>query len=223
MTTIERPRQLHRTPPPAPPDPPTGDGRVGRALRRLGDRRVLLVAGVLAAALATVLFATSGRSSLAAVAAACGAPAPDTRVTTSADEVAAFLAACGDGGRAAWRDLQVVDLVYPAALGVFLASAVALLLPRVRPGRPVGRAAALLPLLPLVAAGADYAENACAWWLLGAWPEVPVLPAHLLGVASATKQATSWASGLLVVGLLAAVAVRRFRGRDAAGSRGRAG
>lgn len=213
MTTIDRPQQLDRTSPPTPPDPPAGDGRVARALRRLGDRRVLLVAGVLAAALATVLFATSGRSSLAAVAAACGAPAPDTRLTTSADEVAAFLATCGDDGRAAWRDLQVVDLVYPAALGVFLASAVALLLPRVRPGRPVGRRAALLPLVPLVAAGADYLENACAWWLLGAWPQPAALPAHVLGVASATKQATSWASGLLVVGLLAAVAVRRVRAR----------
>ncbi len=191
----------------------THRGGTAPVLRRLADRRVLVASGVVATVLAIVLFATAGRSSLAAVAAACGAPAPDTRFTTSADDVAAFLAACGDAGRSAYRDLQLVDLAYPAALGVFLASAVGLLVPRVRPGRPLPRGVGLLPLLPLVAAAADYAENLCAWWLLAAWPEVPAVPAHLLGVGSATKQVASWASGLLVVGLLVAVGVRRLRAR----------
>lgn len=196
-----------------------GDPARPLVARRLADRRVLVVAGILATGLALVLFATAGRGSLAAVAGACGTPAPDTRFTTSATDVEAFLAACGEGGRAAYRDLQLVDLVYPATLGVFLASALGLLVPRVRPGRPLPRGARLLPLLPLVAAAADYTENLCAWWLLSAWPQVPVVPAHLLGIASATKQITSWASGLLVVGLLVAVAVRRRR--DGRGSRAR--
>lgn len=187
-------------------------GRVARAIGRLADRRVLVVSGILATGLGLVLFATAGRGSLAAVADACGAPAPDTRFTTSAPDLEAFLAACGEEGRAAYRDLQLVDLAYPAALGVFLASAIGLLLPQVRPGRPLPRGARLLPLLPVLAAAADYTENVCAWWLLAAWPQVATVPAHLLGIASATKEVASWASGLLVVGLLAAVAARRVRG-----------
>jgi hypothetical protein len=179
--------------------------------RLLANRRLLLISGAVALALMALMFASSGRGSLAAVADRCGQPAPDVRFTTSPEELHQFLDGCGEAGRAAYRDLQLIDLVYPAAFGLFLAAALSFLLPRAFP-RWSGRVPALA-VLPLVGAALDYTENVGAWVLLARYPD-PVLPvARLLGIASAAKQLVMWVSVLLVVVSLVGTIVLRLRRR----------
>lgn len=180
-------------------------------MARLARRRTLLISGVVTVPLAIVLFASSGTSSLAAVADRCGAPAPDVRFTTSPEGIQSFLAGCGAAGRSAYRDLQLLDLLYPAAFGLFLATAMALLVPLAwRGGSPRWRAVAAIPLL---GAAFDYVENAAAWTLLVRYPEPATWVARILGTASAAKQTTMWASALLVLAGLGGAAVERARQR----------
>ncbi len=177
-------------------------------LRRFADRRILVASGVLCLLLAGFMFGTSGRGSLAHVAEHCGQDAPDVRFTTSPEQLQQFLTACGDTGRDAYRDLQLVDLVYPALVGVFLASALASVLSR------VGRrgAAVALAALPLLASAFDYLENLAAWILLARSPEPLPWIGRVLGSASAAKQSLMWASiAVLVIGIVAAVAGRTRR------------
>lgn len=192
--------------------PPIENGldRLARWVRPLADRRVLVISGVVAVALMAVMFASSGRGSLAAVADRCGQPAPDVRFTTSPAGLQQFMEGCGEAGRAAYRDLQLLDLVYPAASGLFLASLLACLLPwAVR--RDSGRIAALAAL-PLLGAVLDYTENVGAWMLLASHPD-PVAPvARLMGIASATKQLAMWGSMFLVATALVMAAVTRAHG-----------
>ncbi|MEZ5143597.1 MAG: hypothetical protein R2726_13925 [Acidimicrobiales bacterium] len=185
----------------------TAIDRLSDRLHALASRRLLLASGAVTVVLATTMFATSGRFSLAAIETACTAPAPDVRFTTSADDLASFLAACGDVGRAAYRDLQLLDLAYPAALGLFLGASLALLLPRTVAADHAR--ARLLIAVPLLAAVFDYLENAAAWVLLTRFPDEPSTVLHLLGVASAAKQLASWASALLVLACLAGALVQR--------------
>ncbi len=181
--------------------------RIDAPARWLADRRVLVVSGAVWAVLASVLFAWPGRFSLAAVADACGLPAPDVAFAPSSAATQAFFAGCGESGLAAYRDLQVVDLFYPAALAIFLAAALALLLTRVMPG------AAWLALVPIVASLGDYVENAAAWVLISVGPFQASWAASLLQAGSAVKVVFSWSAWLLVCGLLAATAVRGLRNR----------
>jgi hypothetical protein len=177
----------------------------------LARRRVLLIAGAVCITIATVMFATSGRFSLATIAAQCGLPAPDVRWATSTAGIHEFLVACGDSGRSAYRDLQLLDLVYPAAIGLFMASALAYLLPRAFSGRH--RTLGALTALPLAAAAFDYLENVGAWIVLARYPEPAPWAAWLFSVASPAKQALSWASWLLVVAALLGATVAGLRTR----------
>ena len=181
------------------------------AMAHLAQRRLLLISGAVTVALAAVLFASSGTSSLATVADRCGQPAPDVRFTTSPEAVESFLAGCGDAGRSAYRDLQLVDLVYPAAFGLVLATALALLVPRaLRGASPRWRA---LAVVPLVGAAFDYVENLAAWTLLVRYPEPAAWAARVLGTASAAKQVTMWASAVLVLAGLVGAGVAHLRTR----------
>jgi hypothetical protein len=175
----------------------------------LASRRLLLTSGAVSVVLAAVLFASSGRFSLAAVAQQCGEPAPDVRFTTSPDGVQEFLVTCGETGRAAYRDLQLVDLLYPAALGLFLAAALALVLPRAVPGA-ADRVRAFA-VLPLMGAAFDYLENLAAWTLLLRHPASLPWVARILGTASAAKQTLMWASVLLLAAGLIGIVVVRLR------------
>jgi len=176
---------------------------------RLVHRGLLIGSGALWLGLAVVLFAWSGRFSLAAVAAACGVPAPDVAFAPAAAETTAFVEACGESGLAAYRDLQVVDLLYPAAGALFLMVVLAFLLRRLMPG--VG----WLAFLPLGAALGDYLENVAAWALITVGPVGAPWAASILQAGSAVKVVLSWASWLLVSGLLVALAVRAVSTRGA--------
>lgn len=183
-------------------------------------RTVVTALAVVWAALAALLFGGAPRFSVAAVERACGAPAPDVVLAPSGDAVRSFVAGCGGDGLAAWRDLQVVDLLYPAVTAGLLAGLVLLLARRLGAG---GRVRTLALLAVPVALG-DYLENAGAWVVL-ATHRVPDAAAVALQVGSAVKNAGSWAAWTVVLVLLAATggraAARRVRaGRDVRDSRG---
>ncbi len=210
-------------PPPSLPYPPEGRGVVpalARAVARLASWRVVLATGTLYAAFAVLLFGTTAAFAIPTVASACGQPAPDVRFTSSAGDVHAFLDACGPAGRGSYRALQLADLAYPAVFALFLASCLALGLRLLAPHRAN---LAALAALPLLASAFDYVENACAWLALAAYPGRGPTDG-LLGLASAAKSGTSWASVALLAGVVLALLVTRARalaGRLAPGGRRR--
>jgi len=183
--------------------------RLSSRMQRLAAWRVLFASGALCLALAAVMFGSSATGSLAQVAERCGEAAPDVRFTSSPEQLQGFLTACGAAGREAYRDLQVLDLVYPAAVGLFLASALASVLSRAV--RRTGLVA--LAALPLLASAFDYLENLAAWTLLVRYPDPVPWVARVLGIASAGKQSLMWASvATLAVGIIVALGGRLRRG-----------
>ena len=190
---------------------------LSHAMRKLATWWVpALTAGVFVV-FAVAFFATSLPFSIANVTSLCGAAPPDVRFYTPGDEVTQFLTGCGEAGRAAYRDLQVADLFYPAVSGLFLASALALVLSRL--SRP-GSAVIALAALPLLGSAFDYLENVAAWIALTAFPGPAETTAGLLGVASIAKQAISWASWLLLLLAVGCLVTRVLRNRHQP-SRGR--
>jgi hypothetical protein len=167
-------------------------------------------------ALAGLLFLWPGRFSLAAVADACGMAAPDVVFAPSAEWTLGFIAACGQSGLASYRDLQLVDLLYPAIGALFAAALLVWLSGRVAPS------VSALAAVPLAAGLADYAENVCAWTLLVAPDPGRTSAASALQFASGTKHVLSWATWVLVLVLLVMAAVGAWRGRGIARP-GRAG
>ncbi len=185
--------------------------QISRVMIRLADRRVLIVTGMAFAILTWLLFATSASFSIRTVEATCGEPPPDVRFYSSAEDVYSFLDNCGQTGRGAYQNLQLVDLVYPALTGVFMASAMATALIGI--GK---RQSSLMVLsaLPLAGAFFDYSENLAAWITLRTFPEPSTRAGQLLGLASAAKQVTMWSAGLLLTVLLILAASRWLRDRQ---------
>lgn len=179
--------------------------RTATAMARLARWRVLIVAAGLFVVAAIALFASSASFSIPQVQAACGQAPPDVRFYTSPNAVHQFLTDCGDAGRVAYRNLQVADLFYPAISGLFMASALAMVLTHLaRRGSNAVAAAAL----PLVGAGLDYLENLAAWATLAAFPDRSGPAETLLGMASAAKQTVSWAAGVLLIAGIVAIVTR---------------
>lgn len=157
---------------------------------------------------AAVFFQSSAPFSIAEAESACGQPPPDVQNFTTGDDVAGFLGACGADGRAAYRNMQIADLFYPAVYGLFVASSLALSLAKTSlSSRWVSRAVAL----PFVGAGFDYVENIFAWIALTRYPD-DASTNSLLGLAGTAKTATYWISGLVLLGTLVVLVARRFRG-----------
>lgn len=181
---------------------------LSHAMRKLATWWVLAVTGGVFVVFAVAFFATPLPFSIAHVTSMCGAAPPDVRFYTPADAVTQFLTGCGEAGRDAYRDLQVADLFYPAVSGLFLASALAVVLSRLsRPGSPVIALAAL----PLLGSAFDYLENVAAWTALLAFPGPAETATRLLGVASIAKQAVSWASWLLLLLAVGCLVTRALR------------
>jgi hypothetical protein len=179
---------------------------------RSGQARLWALLGVAAAvwtALVVVLFVWSGRFSLAAVDLACGAPAPDVRTAPSPADVQTFIASCGPDGLAAYRDLQLVDLLYPAVNAAFLVLVLALLL------SALPRGLRWVLALPVVGAVGDYAENVAAWTLLAAGGDGSGWAGQLFQAGSAVKVAatcSSWTAALLLlVWVMVRVVAARLR------------
>lgn len=174
--------------------------------RRIATWRWLIVTAVLYVGSAAAIFLTPLPFGIPRVTARCGAAPPDVRFFTSGAEVRRFVVDCGDAGRASWLHLQLADLVFPVISGLFLASALALVLTRsCRPGSPV----IAMAVLPLIGTALDYLENLAAWVVLGAFPaDVPVAT-ELLGVMSIGKQVVTWTAWVLLILALGRVLVRR--------------
>lgn len=193
---------------------PSGAGRRGgalhaTALRRLASWPIWGLSAAVFVSFALVFFASSAPFAIPTVEAACGQAPLDMRFAPTANEVEEFLTACGQQGRDAYRNLQLADLVYPAVVGLFLASSLALGAERLRPGRD---RAALIAAIPLLASGFDYLENLFAWLALTSHPE-PAATNGLLGLASAAKTSLSWLAGLLLVVIVGALFVGWLRQR----------
>lgn len=180
-----------------------------RFVARLASWKVWVASAVVFVPFAVTFFASSAPFAIPEVEAACGLAPPDMRLFTTADGVTQFLDDCGPIGRDSYRKMQLADIVYPAIVGVFLASSLSLAIKRLspRPGRTLWLAA-----LPLAAMAFDYLENVLAWLALVSYPD-PIATTHLLGVASAAKTTTSWVAGLALLAALAAIVVRATRAR----------
>ena len=165
---------------------------------------VLIVSGSVWLVFAVLFFGDNFGFSVGHVTQLCGQAPLDVRFTSSASEVDRFLAACGPDGRAAYRDMQIADLFYPAVVGVFMASALAASLGRLTSRRRMVAAAATVPLLGSMF---DYGENALAWSALAAYPE-PTRTSSLLGMASAIKTGLFWLAGVVLVLAMAALLAR---------------
>ncbi|WP_088315180.1 hypothetical protein [Kineosporia sp. R_H_3] len=175
----------------------TTGAMAGRAATRprLSRPAVLLPVAAAWTALAGLLFAGTGRFSLAAVEAACAGPAPDVTFAPAPAAVRDFARTCGAQGLAAYRDLQVVDLLYPAVTALLLAG-LALLL-----GRRAGVRPALLTLAPALAAVGDYTENVAAWALVRAGTAAPDWVGPVFRTGSLVKNVASWAAWTSVLAL----------------------
>lgn len=193
----------------APDDGVDQAGGFAASMRGLARPRVWILSAAAFVASAGVFFASSAPFAIPEVAAACGQQPPDMRFFTSADDLTGFLDACGPTGRNMYRNMQLADLIYPAVVAVFLASSLALAVRRLA---PEGSKAFWLVSVPFVASSFDYLENSFAWFALARYPGSAPSDA-LLGFASAAKTVTSWASGIMLLGLLLALGAQFVRRR----------
>jgi hypothetical protein len=170
--------------------------------------RHLALAAAVYAPLALLMFGWPGL--VARVSRACGRSPFDVGGYWDAGDARRMLEACGDTGRAAYVQLEIADLAYPAALAALLLIACALLLRRFG-GRswPV-----LLPILAMTVL--DYLENAGVWFVLLRWPDAGGSVADAAGVATALKRAFGFIafSVPLVLGALELVHRAHRRGRS---------
>jgi hypothetical protein len=203
------PTNRHSAAPSRPDDRGGPTGTLAASMRQLGRRRVWIASAAVFLVFAGVFFASSAPFAIPEVEAACGQQAPDMRFFTSANDITSFLDACGPSGRDTYRNMQVADLVYPAVVGLFLASSLALVIGRLSPR---GSNVVGLASIPLVSSSFDYVENMFAWFALARYPNSAPTDA-LLGYASAAKTATAWASGILLLGALALLGVQLVRRR----------
>lgn len=184
-------------------------GTLAASMLQLGRRRIWIASAALFLVFAWVFFASSAPFAISEVEAACGQQPPDMRFFTSANDITSFLDACGPTGRDTYRNMQVADLAYPAVVGLFMASSLALVIGRMAPR---GSDAVWLASIPLAASSFDYVENMFAWFALARYPDSAPTDA-VLGYASAAKTATFWASGILLLGALAVLGVQLIRRR----------
>jgi hypothetical protein len=187
----------------------THDTAVTPFIARLATWKLWAVSAALLVPVAWMFFASSAPFAIPEVQAACGQAPPDMRFFTSADGVTQFLDDCGPNGRNTYRNMQLADIVYPAIVGVFMASSLSLALGRLSPRSD---RALWLIALPLAGSAFDYLENTLAWLALASYPD-PIATSHFLGVASAAKTTASWAAGLVLLAALAAIVARASRER----------
>jgi len=171
--------------------------------------RILVPALLLYGVVAVPMFVWPGL--VARVTDRCDGQSPlDVRGYWTAADARVLVQACGADGRAAYQQLQLLDLAYPALAGAALLLVTALLARRYG-----GRAWALL--IPVVAMTVlDYAENVSVWTLLLQWPDVDPAVAAIGGPITAVKRVTGFAALTVPIVLGAIEAIRYARDRRAA-------
>lgn len=123
-----------------------------------------------------------------------GRPSPDLTFGYAPDDTYQLLGIYGPAGRAHWRRLLLLDMVFPAVYGAFLALALDAWAQWAEAGA-AWHAVALA--CPLVCAAADYLENLLLLRVIAAWPQQRP---GLVSAASVCTQAkfASFAAALLV-------------------------
>jgi len=165
--------------------------------------RHLVVALFVYLPLAAAMFGPSP-GFLSQVSAHCaGLTALDMRSYWNAADARALVAACDSGGHRAYLQLELADLVYPAAAGAVLVLATALLLRDHRRWLWPALAPALAMTL------LDYTENAGIWTILLRWPSVSAGGADAAGVATAVKHVLGFVAFSLPLVLALALLCRR--------------
>ncbi|KAB8145774.1 hypothetical protein F8S13_01455 [Chloroflexia bacterium SDU3-3] len=139
-----------------------------------------------------------------------GASILDVEPFYSADTAYARLDLLGEPGRAAYRHILLGDMVYPALLGLTLASAIGL---ATRHIAPADTRWCSLALLPLANAACDYAENALLIWLLLAYPARHPLVASAAGCLTLAKTICGMLSFTALAGVLVALGLRYLQQR----------
>ena len=146
-----------------------------------------------------------------------GATILDMTFTTSPSQVYAVLDALGRSGRAFdLTHIVPLDLVFPFTYGLFLALGISWGLSRLL---PEGSPWLLLNLAPVLAAAADYAENAGVITLLLTYPARLDFVAWFVSIMYAVKFLFSAISFITFFAALAGVAIvslSRGRGRSTA-------
>jgi len=190
--------------------------RLSRAICRAANGKAVLVSLFLFMAAAAVI---SGRPfGLARLQEITGGPTiPDMTFTTGPDSVYAVLDALGDAGRLFdLTHIVPLDLVFPFTYGLFLALGISWGLSRLLPEDSPWL---LLNLVPVLAAAADYCENAGVITLLLAYPERLDPVAWLVSAMYVIKFAFSAVSYLTLFAALAgctAIFLLRRNGRSPA-------
>ncbi|OPX62854.1 MULTISPECIES: hypothetical protein [unclassified Methanoregula] len=129
----------------------------------------------------------------------------DMTFTTGPDSVYAVLDALGDAGRAFdLTHIVPLDLVFPFTYGLFLALGISWGLVRLL---PEGSPWLLLNLAPVIAAAADYCENAGVIALLLTYPARLDPAAWFVSIMYIIKSGFSAVSFLTLIAALAGVAV----------------
>jgi len=130
--------------------------------------------------------------------ACAGQPVLDVRWVYGPDDAYSLLSQCGPLGRAAIRNQQLADLVYPAVNGVVVALGLRLLVQALAPGR---RQLQFVVVIPVLAAVLDYLENLGIWTLLLTYPTRLDGVVRVLALITPAKLALGQVS-LILVGLL---------------------
>jgi hypothetical protein len=146
-----------------------------------------------------------------------GATILDMTFTTGPDQVYSVLSALGDAGRAFdLTHIVPLDLVFPFTYGLFLALGISWGLSRLL---PEGSPWLLLNLAPVLAAAADYCENAGVITLLLTYPARLDPVAWFVSIMYAVKFISSAISFITLFAALAgcaAIFVVRRNGRSLA-------
>lgn len=145
-----------------------------------------------------------------------GASAPDTIFFGSGDRIYAELDSMGPGGRDAYRDFEIVDLISPLFFGVGLALMVLFIAQRFSPARPRLQ---WLACVPLLAGAMDWFENLSMLWLLVEYPTRHPALANAVSAATTVKLLLGPGTLLAILVVLIVLGLRRMaRRRTSAGS-----
>lgn len=189
--------------------------RLSFALKRAATTRAVLASLVLWVVFGILI---AGRPfGLARLQEITGGPTiPDMSFTTGPDSVYAVLDALGDAGRAFdLTHIVPLDLIFPFTYGLFLALGISWGLARLL---PEGSPWFLLNLAPVLAAAADYCENAMVIVLLLTYPARPDPAAWFVSILYVIKSGFSAVSFLTLFAALAGCAVMVLLHRNGRGA-----
>jgi hypothetical protein len=185
---------------------PTASG-FPRRLEALASGPLLVVLLVVYLPFYGLYFRSDLPFSLPYAKAACqGLPVLDTRWGYSPDVAYRYLTACGAAGRAAVRNQQLADVLYPVLYSLVLSGVMLLVL---KHWAPRATALSLVVLVPLATWALDYMENAGVWTLLLTFPTRLDGLIRVMSVVTVVKQALGFVSVALTGILLVAFLIHR--------------